>query len=311
MNKHILMVGTLAAMSVSGAAHADYKAKVSAYGSVRVMIEDNDVKENISGEDALSRFGIKASQKISSDLTAFGQIEFGVDADDNGVNAAEDTDRDIFRRLGRAGLKGSWGSISFGAQTQVWHKFVRGAKFSDGVDTLRLGTIRDQDSLQYFGKFGGVKVGLSRSFEGNDNEHTQLGAAIPFPHGKLGVAYTLDEEGGLLGLRPEVRFGGTLVSLLYYNADSDFTAHGANLCKDGGDTVSQGLYAKQKLGSSFTLHGRYMELDCDDDAKDADSTKVELIKQFNKKARIWFAYETGEGGNVKDKEAQIGIRFDF
>jgi len=308
MNKLIIALGAVSAMTLSGVAAADYKAKVKTYGSVRVMLEDNDVKDSISGEDALSRFGIKASQKISSDLSAFGGIELRIRADN--------TNSENELRLGYAGLKGGFGKISFGSQTQVWHKFVRGAKFSDGVDTLRLGTIRDQDSLQYFGKFGKVKVGLSRSFEGTPaegvkNEHTQIGAAIPFPSGKIGIAYTKDSNGGLLGLRPEVKFGGTFLSLLYYSADADFTAHGANLCKDGGDTTATGLYAKQKLGAGFTIHARYMERDCDDASKNADSTKVELIKQLNKKTRLWLAHETGEGGNVKDSETQLGIRFDF
>jgi len=33
-------------------------------------------------------------------------------------------------------------------------------------------------------------------------------------------------------------------------------------------------------------------------SEDGDSVKLELVKRFNKKARIWFGYETGEGGNV-------------
>lgn len=311
MKKTILALSLITAATTSGVASADYKAKVKPYASVRLMLQDNDSQDDISGENALSRIGIKGSQKISQDLTAFGQIEFGVDADDNATNAAESSDTDISRRLGLAGLKGSWGSLSFGAQTQVWHKFVRGAKFSDGVDTIRLGTIRDQDSLQYYGKFGKAKFGISRSFEGNGNEHTQIGTAIPFPNGKIGIAYTQDEDGGLLGLRPEIKLGNTFLSLLYYKADSDFTAHGANLCKDGGDTIAQGIYAKQNLGNGLIIHARYMERDCDTDSLDADSTKVELVKKLNKKTRLWLAHETGEGANVKDGESQLGIRFDF
>ena len=300
IRKTVTTLSIASAVIFSGMAFADDETKLTVYGSVRVMLEDVEGADGVEGKDALSRIGLKASQKVSDDLRAFGGVELRVNADE--TNSTPNL------RLGYAGLKTNYGQVSFGSQTQVWHKFVRGSKFSDGSDSLRLGTIRDKDSLQYFHKLGKVKVGLSQSFENGGNEHTQIGAAIPFPKGKLGIAYTKDEEGGLLGLRPEVTFGKTSASLLYYRADSDFSAHGANLCNDGGDTTSAGIYGKQKFGKGMFVHARYMELDCDTDAKDKNSTKVEFVKQFNKKMRMWVSHENADNFN---DETQLGVRYDF
>jgi len=306
MKRYLPVVIATCLLSTASALYAESDVKVTPYASVRLMIQDNENPDDPTGQNALSRFGIKGSQTVSPGLKFFGGIEYGVDADD--------TNSDPTLRLGFAGLKGAWGQLSFGSQTQIWHKFVRGAKFSDGVDSLRLGAIRDQDSLQFAGKIGKTKIGISRSFEGNGNEHTQVAAAIPFGSGgfsgKLGVAFQQDENGGLLGLRPEATFGKTHITLLYYQADADFTAHGANLCGDGGDTVSAGIYLRQKLPQGFLIHGRVMDYSCDV-TDDGDSVKLELVKSFNKKARVWLAYETGEGGNVVDQEAQLGIRYDI
>jgi len=307
MKRYITFVTAICLLSATSTLYAESDVKVTPYASIRLMIQDNENSDDPTGQNALSRFGIKGSQTVSPGLEFFGGIEYGVDADD--------TNSDPSLRLGFAGLKGAWGQLSFGAQTQVWHKFVRGAKFNDGVDSLRLGAIRDQDSLQFFGKIRKVNIGISRSFEGDGNEHTQVAAAIPFKRGdkfsgKVSVALQQDQEGTLLGLRPEATFGKSHITLLYYQADADFTAHGANLCGDGGDTVSAGIYLKQELQHGFQIHGRFMNYSCDV-TEDGDSVKLELVKKFNKKARIWLGYETGEGGNVVDQEAQLGIRYDI
>ena len=270
------------------------------YGSVRVMLENNADKE-LSIEDALSRIGVKSSRHLLPNAEGFAAVEYGKGSGD----------KELARRVIFAGVKGSWGSLSYGTQTQVWHKFVRGAKFSDQLDTLRLGTIRDQDSFQYFTKIGKIRLGTSRSFEKQGNEHTQFGVAIPFGKNKLGVAYTRDSNGGLLGIRPEWVLNKTQISILYYRADPDFSAHGANLCRDSGDSITQGIYAKQTFNDGLWIHARYMERDCHDNEKDARSFKTEIAKKLNNRTRLWLAYEVGDAGNVKDNEVQLGFRFDF
>jgi len=47
------------------------------------------------------------------------------------------------------GHSGDFGKITYASQTIICHKFVRGAYFSDGLDSLRQGVIRDDGMLQW------------------------------------------------------------------------------------------------------------------------------------------------------------------
>lgn len=314
MKKIVMTTAALSAMLLNQSVFADYGTKITPYGSVRVGLESNDIDgadEDIEGRDFLSRFGLAGSQKITQGLTVVGKIEYGLDA--------TETASDSKLRLGYVGLKGDLGQLTFGSQTLVWHKFVRGSFFSDGTDTLRLGAIRDSDLLNYYNSVGGLKFGLAAQFEGSedgDDLNTfQAGGEFKIGAVKLQAAILKDgsgeNTGTLIGLRPRVSFGNTHLALVYHNASDDFDFYGANLCGDGGDTTMTGLYAKQKIGKGF-IHSRYMTKSCDDAANEASSIKLEYVHTISKKARFWVSGESLDNETKPDDtELQIGFRFDF
>ncbi|MDO6806325.1 porin, partial [Wenyingzhuangia sp. 1_MG-2023] len=80
----------------------------------------------IGSDDELSRIGIKSSKKLDHGLTAVAQLEYEVDH----YHQKEG----LSLRLGYVGIKGKFGELYHGSQTTVWHKFVRGAYFSNGSD---------------------------------------------------------------------------------------------------------------------------------------------------------------------------------
>ncbi|MGH1542094.1 MAG: porin [Arenicella sp.] len=322
MKKSVLTITALSMLMGADAVLADFKTKITPYGSVRVGLESNDIdgqETDTDGRDFLSRFGLKGSQKITQGLSVIGRIEYGLDA--------TDSKNESNLRLGFVGLKGDLGQLTFGSQTLIWHKFVRGAFFNDGTDTLRLGTIRDSDQLNYLGKSGGFSYGLGLQFKGktgtgddaqsnSDSVDTaQFGASYKSGNFILKGALLKDSAGEntgtLLGLRPEMTFGGTKVALVYFNASDDFDVYGANLCKDGGATTTAGLYAKQKIGSG-AIHGRFMTKSCDTAGPEADSIKLEYVHFLSKKARFWVSGESlDKEAGADDTELQVGFRFDF
>jgi predicted porin len=115
-------------MTASNAAVAE-DVKTSFYGSLRLGIDYVDagtVDDAANGRDFLSRIGAKASVSLTDSLTGIGKIEYGLRGDD-GVNF-DQNDKPGMHQV-YIGLKGDFGAVTYGSQTILWHKFVRGAYF--------------------------------------------------------------------------------------------------------------------------------------------------------------------------------------
>ena len=219
-----LLAAAIAATSVVA---AELKPSFKAYGSARVGINSVDANienDGADGRDFLSRFGVKGSQPINDSLKAVGQIEYG--------NAATQGSSGKLR-LQFFGLEGDFGKLYYGSQTTVWHKFVRGAYFSDGNDSLRGGAIRDDDLLQYYYKNGGLTLGLAAQTEnrdGDDIDQYQIGAEYKAGGAKFQAALAKDNRGDntgtLLGLRAWYTTGNFTVSAMRHAATDDFDLYG-------------------------------------------------------------------------------------
>ncbi len=317
--------------------------KTDFYGSLRMGLDYVDAgtdDDAVNGRDFLSRLGVDISSKTSEDALVIAKIEYGLGGND-GVNFVQNQNPGL--RQVYAGLKGRFGQLTYGSQTIIWHQFVRAAYFSDGLDTLRQGVIRDDDMLQWEKKTGDWKFGAALQMEGQDGDsfdQYQLAAEYQSGDIKLQTAVAIDlagdSTGGLYGARGWYYFSKTFtVSAFYHLAEKDFDLYSGNSsgnvrlvsavdsgevsgvtgCKNE-DRATAAVYGKWRSGEN-QVHARYAVNDCAIKG-DVSSVKVEYIHYLSNFYRLWGAYEqlssddsrlpeTGEDMS----ELQLGVRFDF
>ncbi|MCW8832543.1 MAG: porin [Colwellia sp.] len=338
--KKICLVSVL--MAASGSVLAE-EVKTSFYGSLRLgadYVDAGTVDDAANGRDYLSRVGAKASVKLTDTLTGIGKVEYGLRGDD-GVNFAQNNKPGL--RQVYVGVKGDFGTVTYGSQTILWHKFVRSAYFSDGLDSLRQGAIRDDDFLQWEKTSGNWRFGAALQTEKQDGDsfdQYQLAAQYKAGPVKLQAALAADQRGenngNLYGVRAWYEVADNLtLSAFYHLAEEDFDMYAGNSSGNvrlkstqetgdvGGVTACKteerstaGLYGKWKAGKN-QVHARYAVNSCDIKG-DVSSIKVEYIRYFSKSFRLWAAFEqldsdesrlpsTGEDMS----ELQLGARFDF
>jgi predicted porin len=329
-------------MAASNAAVAE-DVKTSFYGSLRLgmdYVDAGTVDDAANGRDFLSRIGAKASVSLTDSLTGIGKIEYGLRGDD-GVNF-DQNDKPGMRQV-YIGLKGDFGTVTYGSQTILWHKFVRGAYFSDGLDSLRQGAIRDDDFLQWEKTSGKWRFGAALQTEKQDGDSfDQYQVAAQYTTGpvKLQAALAADQRGentgNLYGVRAwyEVSNSVTL-SAFYHLAEEDFDMYsgnsagnvrlkstaesgdkgGVSACKTE-ERSTAGLYGKWKLDKN-QVHLRYALNTCDIKG-DVSSIKVEYVRYLSKKFKMWASFEQLDSDNSRlpstgedMSELQLGARFDF
>jgi predicted porin len=336
-------------MVASNAAVAE-DVKTSFYGSLRLgmdYVDAGTVDDAANGRDFLSRIGAKASVSLTDSLTGIGKIEYGLRGDD-GVNF-DQNDKPGMRQV-YIGLKGDFGTVTYGSQTILWHKFVRGAYFSDGLDSLRQGAIRDDDFLQWEKTSGKWRFGAALQTEKQDGDSfDQYQVAAQYTTGpvKLQAALAADQRGentgNLYGVRAwyEVSNSVTL-SAFYHLAEEDFDMYsgnssgnvrlkstpdknsdgkgdndigGVSACKTE-ERSTAGLYGKWKLDKN-QVHLRYALNTCDIKG-DVSSIKVEYVRYLSKKFKMWASFEQLDSDDSRlpstgedMSELQLGARFDF
>lgn len=314
MNKCKLAAAVSLSLLMSGVAIAG-ETTTTAYGTVRLSIENNE--GDIDSQDELSRFGLKGSTKLDNGMTAVGQFEYGVDFTQGAAPKL---------RLGFVGLKGEFGEIYHGSQTTLWHKFVRGAYFSDGKDSLRMYTIRDDGLTQYYYKRGGFKLGLgvqTENKDGNNVDTLQVGGEYKSGGFKGQFALVKDKhtdqadktdknEGQVLGVRLWYTAGPVTVSAFTHRASDDFDHKTGSLCV-GEKTTTDGIYGAYKTGA-HKIHARYAVNECDVKGEKT-SSKVEYVNHLDKKFRVWIAVEQQSGDEARIADdvliSNLGVRYDF
>ncbi|MBB1481618.1 porin [Pseudoalteromonas sp. SG41-2] len=315
------------------------------YASIRLGVDNIDAgtsDDGANGRDFLSRIGAKASIKIDDNLTAVTRVEYGL-REENAVDLTQNNGPTL--RQAYVGLKGDFGEVYFGSQTLLWNTYVRSAYFSDGIDTIRQGNVRDDDLLQYFYKQGNWNFGAGLQFKGQDGssvDQMQLGGEYKSGPYKVQAAWSKDNQGdnkgNLYGLRGwwdvndavtlsafvhkatntyDIYGGSSTGTVRLKDADVEGSKNAINACSSE-DRTSSGLYASYQFGKN-KIHTRYA-IDSCDISGDVDSVKIEYIRYLSKALRAWVAYEdlsndeqrkptTSSGKDMS--QLQAGVRFDF
>ncbi|TWX71950.1 porin [Colwellia demingiae] len=315
----------------------------SFYGSLRLgadYVDSGTSDDAANGRDYLSRVGVKAEVQLADGLTGVGKVEYGLRGDD-GVNFNQNQKAGM--RQIYVGLKGNFGTVTYGSQTIIWHQYVRSAYFSDGLDSLRQGAIRDDDMLQWQKTYNNWKFGAAIQTEKQDGDSIdqyQLAAQYKNQNLKLQAALAADQQGentgNLYGFRAWYDISKAFtVSAFYHLAEEDFDLYkgnssgnvrlvsaeesgkvgGVTACVDE-DRSTVGLYGKWRQGNN-QVHARYAVNSCEIKG-DVSSIKVEYIRYFSKKFRMWASFEQLDNDTTRlpstgedMSEAQVGVRFDF
>lgn len=318
--------------------------KTSFYGTLRVGIDQVDAgtaDDAANGRDYLSAVGVKASVKMDNGLTGLGQVEYGLRSD-NAVDIEQMGQPTL--RLATVGLQGDFGKVIYGSQSPLFHNYVRSAYFADGNDTVRLGTVRDDDLTHYIytGKNYSLAAGIQT--EGQDGDSIDsMSVAGDYKAGALTLQGAFlkdnrgDNKGRLAGVRVWYKlsdtvtlsafrhqqsakfdlYGGSTGNIQLKDAATEGTKNGINNCS-GEKRANTGLYAAYTLGTG-KVHARYAVDSCDTSG-DVTSTKVEYMRYLAKNYSVWASYEmlnnddtrkptTSSGDDMS--EAQLGVRFDF
>lgn len=342
--KKTLVANALLVACVSASASVNAtEVDSSFYGSLRLgadYVDSGTSDDAANGRDFLSRVGVKAEVKLADGLIGIGKVEYGLRGDDN-VNFKQN-DKPGMREI-YVGLKGKFGTLTYGSQTILWHQYVRSAYFSDGLDSLRQGAIRDDDMLQWQKSFNQWKFGAAIQTEGQDGDSIdqyQLAAQYHNDKWKLQAALAADQQGentgNLYGVRAwyEINKQYT-VSAFYQLAEDDFDIYAGNSsgnvklvsakespnvggvtsCK-GEERSTTGIYGKWRQDKN-QIHARYAVNACDIKG-DVSSIKVEYIRHLSSKFQVWASFEQLDSDTTRlpstgedMSEMQIGARFDF
>lgn len=315
----------------------------SFYGSLRLgadYVDSGTSDDAANGRDYLSRVGVNAEVKLTDDLIGVGKIEYGLRGDD-GVNFNQN-EKAGMRQI-YVGLKGKFGTVTYGSQTIIWHQYVRSAYFSDGLDSLRQGTIRDDDMLQWQKSYDNWKFGAAIQTEKQDGDSIdqyQVAAQYQNKKLKLQAALAADQQGentgNLYGVRAWYDLNKNFtVSAFYHLAEQDFDLYKGNSsgnvrlvsAKDNGkvggvtactdeERSTAGLYGKWRQDNN-QVHARYAVNSCEIKG-DVSSIKVEYIRYFSNKFRLWASFEQLDNDTARlpstgenMSEMQLGVRFDF
>lgn len=342
--KTSLAICTSLLLATSATAMAkDNDIKTSFYGSLRLgadFVDAGTGDDAANGRDFLSRVGAKASMNLGNGLTGLALIEYGMRGDD-GVNFVQNQKAGL--RQITVGVKGDFGKVTFGSQTLLWHKFVRGAYFSDGLDSLRQGAIRDDDLLQWEKVSGNWKFGAGIQMEKQDGDSfDQYQFATQYAAGdvKLQAALSTDQRGdntgNLYGVRGWYKVNNNVtLSAFHHLAEADYDLYGGNSSgnvrlvsatehgKVGGATScngeersTTGIYGQWKSGAN-KIHARYVLNSCDIKG-DIDSIKVEYVRSMSKSFKLWASFEQFDNDTLRlpvtgesMSEFQLGARVDF
>lgn len=184
MKVRLLPLAIAAAIAAPGVALADGP---TVYGKFNVTYENSDLDYSSTLEypqfdytarvsdsadtwelnSNQSRIGVKGNEKISDNLGAFYQAEFGIDVDDGASKGNGETfsQRDIF-----VGLNGGWGAVQLGRfDTPTKKSQGKVDQFNDSlagdIQNVIVGEVRASNMIQYSSPKLGNLVTLNAAFQ--------------------------------------------------------------------------------------------------------------------------------------------------
>lgn len=112
-----------------------------------------------------SRIGVRGTEDLGRGLQAFFVLENGLSPDSGAMGQGGR----LFGRAAHVGLKGNWGTITFGRQNTMTHYALAKSDilgpqlFSISSIDLYIPNARSDNALGYLGRFGGVVLGATWS----------------------------------------------------------------------------------------------------------------------------------------------------
>ncbi|SFU65151.1 porin [Halomonas korlensis] len=297
------IAGTMAATGAQAATVYDQDGTtLDVYGRIAMGIagggsEFNDAGQEIDNGpefvDVYSRLGLNMSQEITSDLSAFGRLEWRFRGDEAGNNGANDFDAFSETRQSYLGLQSNnWGTVQAGNFDSFYLQSVT-APFDVYIDRgLEFGTHRTQsrgDSIGYFTPdMQGFQVFLQAKHYSNrgdiegvdqrdDEVVAQGGAKYEVGGLRLAAGFVddkaiLDEDGDRItnpnaNGNDEMRYGTTAA----YAFTDDFSARLGYEARDDNGEYGGG-FEKVGLGMSYAINQWAFNADIyhidEDDAED-------------------------------------------
>lgn len=265
---------SLALIVLSGLMSSAIALDYEFYASLRVQAEavepdKEDTLDSYTGwRDAYSRIGLKASQPLNQDITAYGQVELPFDAAN--MRLREPWDQDESVRVAKVGLKGAYGDLAVGHMWLPYYNAIAYpldmfSSYYSGFATYT--SFRKDSTVAYYTpSFAGFSAAVAYSDEngaarsnGNDDDRWQ--ATASYKVGDLTLAAGLDDLGGTNDSKiwgTSVMWQATdalLITAKYEEHDSDIdTGYGAD-----GD-AAMNLYAAYTVGKN-TFRGTIADVD--------------------------------------------------
>lgn len=272
---------------------------VQIYGQANLSLDYLDAGEgaaaglNVSSND--SRIGFKGDYKIDDSLTAFFQLELGVQLDNGNALA---TDRDSF-----VGFKGNWGQLR-GGRFDTPLKALRGrtdlfgSQIGDSRNILRqdananggtggwwderFGSTIAYRSPEFAGGFiANLQYSTNQAAGTNDSsDNASYGASLEWKKDKLWLAAAVEDSTVGVVERKAARaavsyeIGNLLVNALYQTATDP-------------DNDAYGVGARYKLNSKVAVKGQYYALDTDAADLGASLAAIGVDYQYAKNLQFY------------------------
>ena len=304
MNKKLIAVAVAAGLAlpmVSANAVDVADKKLEVYGKLHLNLgkydEQGTANDNWRLNSNASRLGFKGKQALDAGLTATYKFEWQVDATESKATVLEG--RNMY-----AGLKGSFGEVRIGRHDSPL-KMAQGKfdQFGDTDGDLKHagdqdGENRNNNTLTYLGKFGGVGVnaqiipGEGDGAAAGQGVADSISAAVSYKGGPVYVALGLDsydnkagaDEASLTRLVATYKISKVQLGLLYQTGVE----------KPATSTNKEnwlGLSFNMKMGKNNKLKAQYITVeDSDVTALKGTQMSVGFDHKLGKKASVYAMY---------------------
>jgi len=346
MKKQLLAAAVAAAVAAPMAATAG---DVTLYGVVHMSVDSMDydtgragtfggtgatgMDAEVAGFDGLSvnspytRFGIKGTEDLGNGLSAFFQMEFLIDGDDDDTTGDVRNNRNTF-----VGLAGNWGKVGIGRNDSPYKKSTGslelfGTQIGDYND-IYFDDLRMEDTVFYYspnwnGFSFGAAIGMPSSDTGSDGADSDgvevvsiagtykngpFFASLGFESEEEEAADTGAEDYDKWRLGLGYTANGYHVGFIYEDGDD---ADGT----DGADEEIWQISGSYTFGNNV-LKAAYGKADLDATDTDPDMWSIGLDHKLSKRTKVYAVYgehddDAGDAGGDDVSALSFGIVHKF